>query len=116
MLITRATAPSDLLGGEREAVLEGRVSLAGADAFDLAGTVSFGMGDALRFRSVERGTIDASPEPGLSVGTAVCEIDGGSGRLAGASGQIATSFVLSETGELTDHQQGFVLVEAGAPR
>jgi hypothetical protein len=64
----------------------------------------------LRFRSLCRGQIGPSPEPGLRLGTAVCEIDGGSGRLASASGRITSSFLVSETGELTDHQLGLIFV------
>ena len=64
----------------------------------------------LRFRSVGRGALGPWPEPGLRLGTAVCEIDGGSGRLASASGRITSSFLISDTGDLTDHQFGLLFV------
>lgn len=113
VLITRGSAPSEVLEAAGEALLEGRLSFLEQDCFELAGTISFGNGDALRFRSLGRGAIGPSPDPDLRVGTAVCEIDGGSGRLAGASGHIASNFLLSETGELTDRQLGFVWTQEG---
>lgn len=113
VLLTRASAQNELFESGGEALLEGRVSLVDDTGFELAATISFGNGTALRFRSLGRGTIGVSPEPGLRVGTAVCEIDGGSGRLEGVSGRIASSFVLSETGELTDRQLGFVWTQEG---
>jgi hypothetical protein len=110
VLVTRANAPAALFRPDGEALLEARVTLLDGDAFELAGTIGFGSGDALRFRSLCRGQIGPSPEPGLRLGTAVCEIDGGSGRLASASGRITSSFLVSETGELTDHQLGLIFV------
>jgi hypothetical protein len=109
VLLTRGSAPSALFD-ETEALLEARVTLLDGDEFEIAGSIGFGKGDALRFRSMTRGVIGPSPEPGLRLGTAVCEIDGGSGRLASASGRITSSFLVSETGELTDHQLGLIFV------
>ena len=117
VLLTRASAPHDLFDTDDEALLEGRISLLGDDAFELAASIGFGNGTALRLRSLARGSIFPAAAAGLRVGTAVCAIDGGSGRLATASGHVATSFVLSETGELTDHQLGLVYLSSeGKPR
>lgn len=108
VLLTRASAPHELFEAGEEALLEGRISLLGDDAFELAASIGFGNGTALRLRSLKRGAIFPAADAGLRVGTAVCAIDGGAGRLATASGHVATSFVLSDTGELTDHQLGLV--------
>jgi hypothetical protein len=107
VLLTRASAPR---GEDCEALLEARVTLLEGGEFELAGTVGFGSGNALRFRSHGRGVIERSPEPGLRLGSAICDIDGGSGELESAAGRITSSFLISETGELTEHQLGLVFV------
>jgi hypothetical protein len=129
VLIAHASAPSCALvttidgdgvhatvepreGGE--ALLELRLSLHDDGAFEQLGSVSFRNGDALRFRSVGRGVLERSPQAGVCHGSAICEVDGGSGRLAGASGRIASSFLVSDTGELTDHQLGVLFLEGGS--
>lgn len=114
VLLTRAHGVHALFGGEDEALLEGRLSFLDGGDFELAATIGLGDGSALRLRTVEPGTLANPAENGLRVGTAICEIDRGSGRLAGASGRIVSSFLLSETGELTDTQAGVVSVAAEA--
>jgi hypothetical protein len=115
VLLTRASAPCDAFSGDGEALLEARVTLLDGKEFELAGTVAFGSGGAIRFRSLGRGVIGPSPEPGLRLGTAMCEIDGGSGDLESATGRITSSFIVSDTGELTEHQVGLVFVGAEQP-
>ncbi len=110
VLLTRASAPTKLFAPEGEALLETRVTLLDEDEFELAGTIGFGNGTALRFRTLRRGVIGPSPDPDIRMGTAVCVIDGGSGRLASASGRLTSSFLVSSTGEITDHQLGLVFV------
>jgi hypothetical protein len=112
VLLTRAHGMHALFGGELEAVLEGRLSLLGDDAFELAATIGLGDGSAIRLRTVEPGSLADSGDAGLRTGTAICEVDRGSGRLAGATGRIVSSFLLSDTGELTDTQAGTVHVTA----
>jgi hypothetical protein len=108
VLLTRAHGAHALFGGDAEALLEGRLSLLDDGAFELAATIGLGDGSAIRLRTVEPGSIAASDGSGLRAGTAICEIDRGSGRLAGATGRIVSSFLLSDTGELTDTQAGVV--------
>jgi hypothetical protein len=110
VLLTRGLGMHALFGGELEAVLEGRLSLFGDDAFELAATIGLGDGSAIRLRTVEPGSLGKPGEAGLRAGTAICEVDRGSGRLAGATGRIVSSFLLSDTGELTDMQAGVVCV------
>jgi hypothetical protein len=72
------------------------------------GDLSFSERDAISFRA--RGSIGASPDPHRRHGTAVLEVTGGRGRLAGARGYVTSNFLLSDTGALTDHHLGLVFV------
>ena len=126
VLAVRATAPSGALTttlGENgvngryesadgdEALLEATLVL-GRDSFDASGRISFGILHALRFRTVG-GSLGPSPDEHLSQGAAVAEVEGGTGQFAHASGWITSNFVLSDTGEVTDHQLGVVFVTPG---
>jgi hypothetical protein len=72
------------------------------------GELTFGAGDAITFSA--RGRLRPSPDPRFRHGTAVLEVTGGRGRLAGARGFVTSNFLLSVTGELTDHHQGLLFV------
>jgi hypothetical protein len=109
VLLTRAHGVHALLGEDGEALLEGRISFVDEGTFELAATIGLGDGSAIRLRSVEPGSLTDSPDAGLRIGSANCEIDRGSGRLAGASGRIVSTFLLSDTGELTDSQVGVLV-------
>jgi hypothetical protein len=78
-------------------------------SFRVSGQLRFADGDVLCFRTRESGRLDAA-ELGLRHGTAVLEVCGGSGRFAGARGRITSNFVVSDGGEITDHQLGVVFV------
>lgn len=108
VLVTRASAPCDLFDEAGEALLETRVTLLDGDEFELAGTVAFGGGRALRFRSLGHGLMQPAGADGLRIASAMCEIDGGAGDLALASGRITSAFLVSDTGELTEHHVGLV--------
>ena len=73
------------------------------------GELDFGAGDSVTFRA--RGVIATSPDPSRKHGTAVLEVTGGRGRLAGARGYVTSNFLLAESGELTDHQLGLLFLE-----
>lgn len=125
VLTARATAPScalvtrvdpdgvhshlEIREGE-EAQLECRLTFLDDRRFEEVGTISFGNGNALRFRSATEGTLSASAEPGLRHGTAAWEIDGGAGTYEGATGRIVSNFLLSDTGDLTDTQLGVLFL------
>ncbi|HST25420.1 MAG TPA: hypothetical protein VLJ76_05485 [Gaiellaceae bacterium] len=125
VLTARATAPSSALvtrvcsdglharlearEGD-EAHLECRLTFLDETRFDEVGTISFGNGNALRFRSTTAGTLADSPEPGLRHGTASWEVDGGAGTFEGATGRIVSNFLLSDTGDLTDNQLGVLFL------
>jgi hypothetical protein len=126
VLTARATAPSGALvtridtagvvsafepaEGE-EAHLECRLTFLDDGRFDEVGTISFGNGNALRFRSIGPGTIERSADPALRQGSATWRIDGGAGIFAGSSGRVVSNFLLSDTGEITDHQVAVVFLD-----
>jgi hypothetical protein len=130
VLTARATAPSSALVTEidadgvhgrlephegEEAHLECRLTFLDLDEsrFEEVGTISFGNGNALRFRSAGEGTLVPSRQPGLSHGTSAWEVDGGAGTFEGATGRIVSNFLLADTGELTDHQLGVLFLSDG---
>ena len=76
------------------------------------GEITFGVDDAMTFRA--RGVLGGSPDPHLRHGTAVFEVTGGRGRLAGARGFVTSNFLLSDTGDLTDHHLGLLFLERPA--
>ena len=120
----RATAPSGalttILGDDGirgryegadgdEALLEARL-IVGNDSFEAAGRISFGIKHTLQFGTVS-GRFGPTPDKHLRQGAAVAEVEGGTGQFAHASGRITSNFVLSDTGEVTDHQLGVVFVD-----
>jgi hypothetical protein len=125
VMTARATAPSSALvthvdhagvhgrlevtDGE-EAHLECRLTFLDDGRFEQVGTISFGNGNALRFRHAVEGTLAVSAEPGLRHGAVAWDVDGGAGALEGASGRIVSNFLLSETGDLTDNQLGVLFL------
>ena len=68
-----------------------------------AGEITFDAQSSITFRS--RGELAGGR------GTAMCEVTGGRGALAGAHGYIATNLELSDSGELTDDHIGLLFVE-----
>jgi hypothetical protein len=74
-----------------------------------AGVLSFGPDAAITFRA--RGSLAMSPHPHVRHGTAVLEVTGGRGRLAGARGFVTSNFLLADSGELTDHHIGLLFLE-----
>ncbi len=74
-----------------------------------SGVIGFGADAELTFRA--RGSLAASPDPAVRHGTAVLEITGGSGRLAGARGFVTSNFLLADSGKLTDHHLGLLFLE-----
>jgi hypothetical protein len=60
--------------------------------------------------------VSGSADEHLRHGTATIHVVGGTGQFAGATGQITSNFVLSDTGELTDNQLGMVFLQTRPPR
>jgi hypothetical protein len=125
VLTARATAPSSAfvtqidpdgvhgrfeLRDGAEAHLECRLTFLDDSRFEEVGTISFGNGNALRFRTSGAGSLAPAAEFGLRHGAAAWDVDGGAGVFAGASGRIVSNFLLSDTGDLTDHQLGVLFL------
>ncbi len=126
VLTARATAPSgalatridgagpharfEQLDGE-EAHMECRLTFADDVHFDEVGTISFGNGNALRFRSIAPGTLEPSADPSLRQGAVTWAVDSGAGIFSGASGRLVSNFLVASSGELTDHQVGVVFLD-----
>ena len=94
--------------GEGLAVCRRELELLDDGSLVQRGEISFGEDAAITFRAV--GDLSSSPGPSVRHGTAVCEVTGGRGRLAGARGSIASAFLLADSGELTDHHLGLLFV------
>ncbi len=90
-------------------MLERRLTFLSETSFEEAGTISFGEGNALRFRTVGLGTLGPSPQVGLR-GTAPASST--AGRACSAAGRIVSNFLISAEGELTDHQLGLVFLDS----
>lgn len=101
---------ASLAGVAERATVDAQLSFANERSFRLTGEIRLEGEGTLRFRSLGRGRLDASPAPGLRHGTAVLEVCGGTGRFDGAHGRITSNFVVSDDGEITDHQLGVVFV------
>jgi hypothetical protein len=98
--------------GDGDAVCRRELELLQTGALVQRGEIAFGGGAAITFRAV--GGLADGPGPGVRHGTAVCEVTGGRGRLAGVRGSIASAFLLADSGELTDHHLGLLFVERSA--
>jgi hypothetical protein len=95
--------------GGSEAVCRRELELREDGSFAEAGEISFGADDAITFSAA--GGLAERPDPRFRHGAAVCEVTGGRGRLAGARGYVTSNFLLSESGDLTDHQLGLLFLE-----
>jgi hypothetical protein len=96
-----------------EAHLECRLTFLDERRFEEVGTISFGNGNTLRFRTLGDGTLAPAGTDGLRHGAAAWTIDDGAGVFAGATGRIVSNFLLSDTGDLTDHQLGVLFLRGG---
>jgi hypothetical protein len=98
---------AEVLDGAR---LESEMVFADATTFREHGTIVFGPDSELRFRTLGTGHLAPSASPGLRHGTVIWELDGGSGRLAGASGRITSNFTLTDDGDVADEQLGLIFI------
>jgi hypothetical protein len=104
---------ASLADAAEPATVDAQLSFADERSFLLTGEVRLDGQGSMRFRSLGRGRLDPSAEPGVRHGTAVLEVCGGTGRFDGAHGRITSNFVVSDDGEVTDHQLGVVFVAVG---
>jgi hypothetical protein len=95
-----------------EASLESELVFTGETTFQQTGTITFGPGShRLSFSSVGNGHLGPVIEADHRQGAAIWRVDGGEGQFAGASGLIVSNFIVSDGGEITDHQLGVVFVQ-----
>ena len=81
--------------------------------FTETGTMTFGEGDAdaVDVDTVGEGTLRPSAQDGLLHGAVIWRVTGGRGRFAGASGLIASNFLLSpQSGEVDEWQSTVLFV------
>ena len=95
----------------RDARFDAELVLDDQSRFHELGTIVFGRGNVVRFRSVGSGTLTACPDPNLRRGAVVAEIEDGEGQFAAAEGFITSNFLVSDTGEVTDNQLGLIFVQ-----
>ena len=87
------------------------VTSAGEGGFKETGMISFGEGEhRLRFSTIGQGYIGPSAEPNLRQGAVMWQVEGGEGQFKGAQGLITSNFLISDTGEITDHHTGVIFV------
>ena len=98
---------SELPAGAR---LESEMVFADETTFREHGTIVFGPENELHFRTLGTGHLAPSPNPGLRHGTVTWELDGGSGRFAGASGRITSNFTVTDEGDVADEQLGLIFL------
>jgi hypothetical protein len=108
VVLVRAIAPSRGVDERGEALLECRLTFFDDSRFSQVGTIGFADGSALRFRSTVDGELANTTDPNLRHGTVTREIDGGSGPLRDVTGRIVSNFLLSDTGDFTDHELALV--------
>lgn len=75
------------------------------------GVIDFGGGSALHVVRVHHEAPRQTTAPHLRHGAALLEVVGGTGRLASATGWIASNFLLSDSGDLTDNHLGVLFLE-----
>lgn len=106
--ITGAFAPAE--GGL--AFFESEVHVQSQEAFTESGTITFGEGDhSLKFTTVGQGHLGPSADPKYMHGAVTWKVEGGEGQFEGASGLITSNFILSDSGDVVDHQFGLIFVK-----
>lgn len=95
----------------QEASCEADLVFTGTTTFQQTGTIVFGTGGhQLRFSSIGSGHLGPTQESNHRHGAAIWRVDGGEGQFANATGLIVSNFVVSDAGEITDHQLGVVFM------
>jgi hypothetical protein len=93
------------------AVHEAELTFAGETTFGAMSSIEFGPGGhRLRLRALAPGRVGPSADPKLLHGAIVWEVAGGEGQFAGASGVVASTFLLSPGGTITDYHVGVLFV------
>src|ERR1700761_9485683 len=87
------------------AFFESEMRITGPESFEEKGVITFGdeTDHLLRFSTLSQGHFAASMKPGSMAGTVSWKIDGGAGQFAQAQGFITSTFLLSDSGDLSDY-------------
>jgi hypothetical protein len=91
------------LEGDGVAILEAEVQVNGQGTFVESGTISYGGGGRVAFRTVGQGVTGPSAVTGLRHGAVIWEVTEGEGWLAGARGFITSNFTVGPDGRVTDN-------------
>jgi len=84
---------------------------AGEAGFKETGLIAFDGGEhQLRFSTIGQGYIGPSAEPHLRQGAVIWQVESGEGQFKGAQGLITSNFIISDSGEVTDHHIGVIFV------
>ena len=97
-----------------EAVLHSELRLDKESSFTDRGTIEFGRGNSLRFRSIGSGHTQC-PDPHLRHGAVIRRVEGGEGQFAESEGLITSNFFISDTGEVTENHLGVIFVHERQP-
>jgi hypothetical protein len=94
------------------AFFESEVHITPPDSFEGKGTLTFGEESAheIRLSTLRPGYLGPSADHGHMAGTVSWKIEGGEGQFASASGFIASTFTLSDAGEVSEYQCGLILI------
>jgi len=90
-------------GGDT-ATFESDVTMIGDGMFVETGKIRYGAAGAIAFKTVLRGIIGPSPQPGTQRGSVMWEVTSGEGKFQGAQGLITSNFTVGANGEVTDDQ------------
>ena len=93
------------LESERDgaATFESEVEIIGEGTFVESGSITYGTGGKVTFKTVGRGILGASGVMGLQRGAVIWEVTGGEGQFAGATGLITSNFRVGAEGEVVDN-------------
>ena len=90
--------------------LDSEMLFADETAFREHGTIVFGSGSELRFRTLGTGRLTPSPDPVRRHGTVTWELDGGTGPFERSTGRIISNFTITADGEISDDQHGLIFL------
>lgn len=94
-----------------EARLRSELTFEEEGRFRTQGTISFGPGHEVRFRTLGDPQLAQSPDPHLKQASVIGEVLGGEGQFEGAYGNIVSHIFVSDSGEITDNHLGVIFVE-----
>jgi hypothetical protein len=95
------------------AVLESELVLTGATTFQQTGRIVLGSGShGFTFTTIGSGHFESASAGEGRHGAAIWRIERGEGQFAGATGLIASNFVVSTSGDVIDHHLGVIYLPA----